>query len=168
MGFIQKHMKGFLVVSVLVNILLIGMVGGHVYKKWSSHPWHEVKAQLSPESRNVVGRTFQSAFREGRPIADEARKARAEIVKVLSEDELDEEALDAAIRSMLDTREKITEIKIKAMKDVAGQLSAEDRRIMADRMARMVGGGHEKRVKRDRRPQMIKPDHKPAFGPREE
>ena len=80
MGFIQKHMKGFLVVSVLVNILLIGMVGGHVYKKWSSHPWHEVKAQLSPESRNVVGRTFQSAVREGRPIADEARKARAESV----------------------------------------------------------------------------------------
>ncbi len=147
--------------SLILNILFFGVIGGHVYKKWSSHPWHEVKKELSPETRNVIGRTFQSTFREIRPLGQDARKARAELVKVLSAETFDADAFDEAAQRLQNIGGEIKALKIQATKDVASQLSVEERRKMADRMAKMVGGGHERRVKRHRKPKMIKPEHKP-------
>ena len=144
-----------------LNVLLLGVSAGHVYQRWSSHPWHEVKKELSPEGRNIAGRVFQSAFRDIKPLGQDARKARAEIVKILSADEFDADAFDKATARMLDIRGDMKALKIQAMRDAASQLSVEDRRKMADRMAKMVGGGHKRRVKRDRKPKMITPDHKP-------
>ena len=60
----SKRFKILLTGSLLVNVLLIGMVGGHFYKRWASHPWHQVKEELSPETRNHVGRVFQEMFQE--------------------------------------------------------------------------------------------------------
>ena len=157
----SQRMKILLSVSLALNVLLLGVSAGHVYQRWSSHPWHEVKKELSPEGRNIAGRVFQSAFRDIKPLGQDARKARAEIVKILSADEFDADAFDKATARMLDIRGDMKALKIQAMRDAASQLSVEDRRKMADRMAKMVGGGHKRRVKRDRKPKMITPDHKP-------
>ncbi|MCB9983526.1 MAG: periplasmic heavy metal sensor [Rhodospirillales bacterium] len=158
----DKKVKIMLVGSVVLNLLLGGMVGGHVYKRWSAHPWHEVKEQLSPESRNLVGRTFQSAFRDIKPLGDKARKARADLVKILSADEFDEAAYDKAAAQMLEIGGEMKAHKVETIKTLASQMSVEDRRKMADRMAFMVGGGHERRVKRQRSPKMVEPEHKPG------
>lgn len=147
--------------SLLLNLLLIGLVGGHVAKRWSDHSMAGIRAQLSPESRNVVGRTFQSTFREIRPLGQEARKARADMVKILSAKEFDQEAFDTAADKLKTLQGDIQDLKIDATREVASQLSVEDRRKMADRMAKMVGGGHERKVKRNRKPRMIKPEKKP-------
>ena len=157
----DSRMKIFITVSVVLNVLVLGVIGGHIYKKWSHHPWHEVKKELSPETRSVIGRTFQSAFREIKPLGNNARKVRAELVKILSAKEFDADAFDKAAEKMRGIRGEMSAIKIQATKDAASQLSVEERRKMADRMAKMVGGGHERRVKRHRRPHMITPDHKP-------
>ena len=162
----NKKFKIFLSISVLFNLLLAGTIAGHVYKHWSSHPWHNVKAELSPEGRNIAGRTFQSAFRDIRPLGDKARKARAELVKILSAEEFDEAGFDNATKRMLGIRGDMKARKIQAMKDVAMKLSVEDRRQMANRMAKMVGGGREHKVKRHRNIERIKPERKPDFGPR--
>jgi uncharacterized membrane protein len=132
-----------------------------VYKHWSAQPWHEIKRELSPEGRNITGRAFQSAFRDIKPLGDKARKARGEIVKILSAEEFDGEAFDKAVARMLEVRGDMKALKIKALRDVASQLSVEDRRKMAERMADKVGGGYERRVDRHRRPRMITPEHKP-------
>ncbi len=157
----DSRMKAIITVSLILNVLLIGGFGGHVYKRWSSHPWHQVKKELSPETRSVIGRTFQSAFREIKPLGNDARKVRAELVKILSANEFDADAFDKAAEKMRGIRSEMSAIKIQATKDAASQLSVEERRKMADRMAKMVGGGHERRVKRHRKPHMIMPDHKP-------
>lgn len=157
----SKKFKIILTVSVLLNLVLIGVASGHVYKHWSSHPWHQVKKDLSPEARNIAGRTFQSAFREIRPLGDKARKARAEIVKILSAQEFDEAAFDKATAKMLSIRGDMKALKIQAMKDAAMKLSVEDRRKLANRMAKMVGGGHERKVHRKRNIRPMPPEHKP-------
>ena len=157
----KRYIKILLTGSVMLNIVFIGGIGGHAYKQWSQHPWHEVKQELSPETRNVVGRTFQSTFREIRPLGQKARKTRAEILKIFTAEEFDEEAFDKAAIKMTDTRAKMSALKIQATKNVAMKLSYEERQKMADRMARMVGGGHERKVKRKRKPRMVKPVPKP-------
>ena len=161
----NQKFKIILSVSVLLNLLLIGTVAGHAYKHWSSHPWHQVKVDLSPEGQNMAGRTFQSAFRDIRPLGQDARKVRGELVKILSAEEFDEAAFDKATEKMLSIRGEMKDKKIQAMKEVAMNLSLEDRRAMADRIAKMVGGGREHKVKRHRNIQRIKPERKPRFGP---
>lgn len=160
-----KKTKIILSTSLIFNVLLIGIIGGHVIDRYKKHPWHAMKEQLSPESRNLVGRTFQSGFREIKPIGDEARKIRAELVKILTAEEFNEDAYDKIAQKMLDISGKMDAHKIETVKTLAMQMSVEDRVIMADKMARMVGGGHEKRVKRHRKIMAIKPDHKPDFEP---
>lgn len=157
----NKNIKIILAVSLVLNVLLLGMAGGHAYTRWSAHPWHEMKQQLSPESRNLIGRTFQNAFREIKPLGDKARKARAKLVKILSADEFDEAAYDTVAAELLEIGGEMKTHKVDTIKTLASQMSVEDRRKMADKMAYMVGGGHERPVKRHRKPEMITPDHKP-------
>jgi len=157
----KKCFKILLSVSLLANVLLLGFVGGHIYKRWAHHPWQSMKQELSPETRNVVGRAFQSTFKDMKPLGDEARKARAEMLKILSAPEFDEAAFDAAAAELAKTQDEMTALKIQATKDVAKLMSAEERVKMADRMVKMIGGGREHKVKRDRKPHMIKPERKP-------
>lgn len=152
----SKRIKIILTGSVLLNILLAGVIGGHCYKRWAHHPWNAIKQDMEPESRNHIARTFQGAFREIRPIGDEARKARADLVKIISAEEFDEKAFDEGVGKLIEARDRITALKIKATKDIAAELSAEERAKMAERMTDMIGGGKEKHVRRHRKPDQIK------------
>jgi uncharacterized membrane protein len=151
----RKCVKGFFTVSLILNVLLLGLIGGHFYQMWQHHPWQEVRGDLKPENQNFVASTFQNSFRDIREVGDEARKVRAELVTILSAEKFDEKAFDAAIKKLAVTRNKIAAIKVKTTKDLAMKLSQEERAKMAERMAKMVGGGWEKRVERDRRPHEI-------------
>jgi Spy/CpxP family protein refolding chaperone len=146
-------------VSLLANVLLVGFIGGHAYKRWANHPWQSMKQDLEPETRNVVGRAFQSTFKDMKPLGDEARKQRAELLKILSAEEFDEAAFDKVAEELANTRDDMTALKIKATKDVAKVLSPEERVKMADRMVKMIGGGREHKVKRDRKPKAMDRPH---------
>ncbi len=159
----RRSTKIILSVSLITNLLLVGVVGGAAYKKWNERPWHEIKKQLEPETRNVVARTFQDKFREIRPIGKDARKARGNLVKVMTAEEFDSEAFDKAAAELIDLRDKMQAVKIQATKDILSQLPADERAKMAGRMAEVIGGGMERKVHRDRHPRPRKPGHKPDF-----
>lgn len=159
----RRSTKIILSVSLIANLLLVGVIGGAAYKKWSARPWHEVKKQLEPESRNVVARTFQDKFREIRPIGKEARKVRGELIKVMTAEEFDPEAFDEAAAELTSLRDRMAEIKLQATKDILSQLPKEEREKMAHRMAEKIGGGIEHKVRRDRHVRPRKPGHKPDF-----
>lgn len=159
----RTGIKIIFTISLLLNVLLLGAVGGHFYVRWKQHPWQDVRAELSPESRNHAARIFQGAFRDIRGVGDEARKARAELVNILSAEEFDAEAFDRQAEKLAAARARITALKIAATKDVALELDPQERAKMAQRMTDMIGGGREKRVRRDRRPEEIfPPGHPPA------
>ena len=157
----RKRFKILLGVSLLVNILFIGLVGGHIYHKTRSHPWHEAKKELSPEVRNIVGRNFQTAFRDIRPKVDQAKKARAALLDTLTAENFDEEKFDRDVERLMAIGEDIQLRKVEAIKEIAKQVPTEERQKMAEKMSYFVGGGYERKVHRPRKPLMIKPPHKP-------
>jgi uncharacterized membrane protein len=161
----SKRLKMVFMVSLILNVLLIGVVGGLAYKKWSAHPWHKIKHELSPETRHIVGRNLQSAFRDIKPLGNKARKARADLVKILSAEEFDGEEFDKAAARLVDVQDEMRAKKIAVTKEVAEQLSYEERQKMADRMTKMIGGGREHKVKRHRKPHGVRPEHKPDIRP---
>jgi uncharacterized membrane protein len=160
----SKRLKMVFMVSLIINVLLVGIVGGLAYKKWSAHPWHKIKHELSPETRHIVGRSLQGAFRDIKPLGNKARKARADLVKILSADEFDGEKYDQAAQRLVTVQDQMRAKKIEVTKEVASQLSVEEREKMADRMTRMIGGGREHKVKRHRKPHGVKPERKPSAG----
>ena len=147
-----KCLKALFTASLILNVLLLGLVGGHFIQSLNDHPWWEDRQDLKPESQNHVAAVFQGAFREIREVGDEARKSRAEMVKILSAEKFDEKAFDQTARELAKSKEQMTEIKMKATKEAAKELSQEERTKMAERMTRMIGGGWERHVRRDRQP----------------
>ena len=93
-----KCVKRCFTVSVVLNVLLFGVLGGHFFMMWQDHPWWEIKEELAPETQNYVAATFQNAFRDIREVGDEARKTRADLVKILSAEKFDEKAFDKQIK----------------------------------------------------------------------
>lgn len=162
----RRSTKIILSLSLIANLLLVGVIGGAAYKHWSEVPWHEMKKQLEPESRNVLARTFQDRFREIRPIGKEARKARGDLIKVMTAEEFDSEAFDKAAEELAGYRDRIQEIKLQATKDILSQLPQAERAKMADRMAEAIGGGMERKVHRHRHVRPKTPGYKPDFSDR--
>ncbi len=157
----SKRIKLMFTVSVLLNVLLVGLGGGVAYKHWAAHPWKQDRQELSPEARHIVGRNLQGAFREIKPLGDEARKARAALIKVLSAEDFDADRYDEAALRLSVAKEKMRAKKVEVTKVIASQLSAEERGQMAERMTKMIGGGREHSVRRKRRPVGVRPARKP-------
>ncbi|MCC6597268.1 MAG: periplasmic heavy metal sensor [Alphaproteobacteria bacterium] len=151
----RNSIRAIFTFSLILNMLLLGVLGGHAYRKWKHHPWQDVRQELSPTARNQAARIFQNAFRDIRSVGDEARKARAEMVVILSAETFDPEAFDAVAQKLATMRGEMTTLKIAATKEVASTLDVEDRRKMAERMTQVIGGGWEKRVHRDRTPRSL-------------
>lgn len=159
----KKSVKILFTGSVLLNVVFLGLIGGHFYHMMADHPWNEVREELAPESQNHVARTFQNAFRAIREEGDKARKSRAALVQIISAKDFDAKAFDKVAAELAESKERITVIKMNATKEVAAQLSQEERAKMAQRMTRMIGGGWEVRVHRERRPHGMAP---PPGGPK--
>ena len=157
----KKRMKILLIVSLALNVMFIGIIGGHVAKKWSEHPRHDVVKTFTPETRSLVARTFQSAYQDIQPLGDEARKVRAELLDAVTAEEFNEELFDEIVADMREIQDDIGLIKIEATKTLARELPQSERAKFAERMAKMLGGGFERKVERKRKVRGIKPERKP-------
>lgn len=151
----NAHSKGLFTASIILNVVLLGVIGGHVYTRWQEHSWREIREEIAPETRNLVAKTFQDAFRDIRAVGGEARKTRAEILKILTAEKFDEKAFDKQAKKLMEQRVQITATKVRSTKALAKKLSAEERAKMAERMVTMLGGGPEKQASRDHQPKEI-------------
>ena len=141
-------MRGFLKVlcgcSLLLNMVLIGLISGHIYKRWSAQSYQSVQAELSPETRDMVGQTFKNTFREVKDLGDGARLARADLVEILSAEEFDGAAYDMVVARLMDVRNDMQGLKVQAVRELAMTLPAAERQALAARMAKMAGGGERR------------------------
>lgn len=136
----SKTLKIIFTVSIILNVLLSGAVGGVIYKEWRYHPWHEIKKELSPEAKNLVARSFQQGRREAGPSIREAMSDRRELVKILEAKEFDAEKFQAKAEELQKIQGKLTDIKIEATLELARELSYEDRKKLAENIARTFSG----------------------------
>lgn len=145
-----RKMKMLFTLSVIVNVLLLGTAGGMAYKHWSQEPYSEVYADMSPEARNIVARTMQTAFRDGREEMKKAREVKKEIRAILSAETFDAEAFDAQAEKLHTIMSGMGHKRIDVTKELAEQLSQADRKVLAEKFSkgfhgRDRRGGHKGR-----------------------
>lgn len=160
-----------LTVSLLLNILFAGTAAGMLYSKYRHHAKFMEQADLQPETRHMMARTFQHTFREIRETGKEARRARESLIEVLEEKEFSSKRFDEAVKRVKKTQNEIMDIKIRATKELAENLSAEERRKIAGKLASVFDrsmrskkrGDHASSVKQEGEPRR----HQAPLGPRQ-
>lgn len=118
-----RSLKPWLLVSVLLNVFLIGGVGGGLYHWMSSakpaevmvnqHGLRQALFKLPPERRKELRQLLRHNRADSQPLIMAGREARMGVIKQLEAPSLDREALvtelakareaDAALRALVDT-----------------------------------------------------------------
>lgn len=157
MSQMSNNMRMIFTISIILNVLLIGWAAGMAYKHYTYNPMQKMQAEMSPEARNIVARTMQKAFREGREEMKKARAVKKDIKAILSAPEFDAEAFDAKAKTLSEIMRGMGQRRIEVTKELASQLSAADRKVLSERFSRGFHG-HDKKTGKDR-PHAFLKDH---------
>ncbi len=132
----SKTIKTLFTLSVLFNVMLLGAGAGYAFKKWhhAPGPWQEAKKDLSPQSQELMARNFQKMHEDMRPLFDDMKKSREELRHVMMQSDFNSQQFDAAMQRMRALRQQIGEKMGASAKEIAAQLSPEERKKMADRI----------------------------------
>lgn len=133
----QRNTRVILVVSLVVNLLLIGFVVGQVLH----HPWHEhegpltverITGALPPEVRDAV----RESLRERRPQIVEkmaaVRAARADVRAAIGAEPFDPARLEAAFAAVRDRGRAVQEDVQAATVEAITKLPPETRRKLSN------------------------------------
>ncbi|MGY2293058.1 periplasmic heavy metal sensor [Pseudomonas sp. SDO528_S397] len=118
----SKSLKPLLIVSVLLNVFLIGGVGGGLYHWFASappaeavvnqHGLRQAMVKLPPQRRKELRQLLRQNSADSQPLVLAGREARLDVIKQLQAPTLDHAALvtdlgkareaDAALRALVD------------------------------------------------------------------
>lgn len=121
----NPRMKLIFTISVLLNIVFVGVGAGMLYKFCRDVP---IPGEMSPDARNFVARTYQKGREEVKPLIDEVKARKKKVESILLADKFDAKAYDAAIDDVLETQGKIARHRADTMSKALAELSADDRK----------------------------------------
>jgi len=139
--------KWLLIVSLILNIFLIGSIAGGAYKLFTSGattvngPLAErglrfAADNLTPERKQAFRKALRDTRKEARPLVAAARTARSEVRALVAAPVFDREAVKAALDR---TREADIALRMRieqGLIDFTATLSPEERAKLAQGMAR--------------------------------
>lgn len=151
----MSGLRTALFVSVAVNILLVGVIGGAALSNLRhdraaaqqaiarAQNIRAVLEAVPPERRAPIREKVVTALREGRPAREEAREARAEVYELTNRPAYDPAAVKSAYARMRAAEAKVAEQLQNTVADAMSDLNVEERRTLlrhlAERRARMAG-----------------------------
>lgn len=137
----SKKMKLVFTLSVLANLLLVGLMIGHSAKRWRGPPPALPSAEnLSAESAALIRKVFEEERAGLQPLIDEMRGVKSDLMHAVSAETFDAKAFDTAARKMKATLGKMTAQRLDMFKSVSAQLPQEDRVKFADKFVRFIQG----------------------------
>lgn len=137
----KKSVKIIFTLSIILNLLLLGVMGGHVYRMKHEHrPWDEVKESLAPETHQVFKEAFKGKGKEIVPFIRDVRQKKRAVKEVIVAEEFDSAAFDMAARELLALKESFSNSKMKFIEGVLSQLPQEERVKLADHMVEKLFG----------------------------
>lgn len=134
----SKRAKILFTLSIALNVLLIGVIGGHVVRKFNDTPWQS--AHLSQESQKEM----RQAFKRLSPLKDKIWAKKREMHALLLADEFDENAYDMLAVEVAVLKQGMERGRSEVIKDVLSEMSPEERKAFVEHMSHRI----EKRMKR--------------------
>lgn len=134
----SRRIKVIFTLSVLLNILMAGAIGGHFFKRaqWMAH----FEEGLSP----AAVATARGVFAEGRkdiwPMIKDMRDTKQELMAAIKGPEFDEGAFDKAAEKVRAGVIKLTDRRLAMLKKIVRDLPAEERAGVAGKFVRFIYG----------------------------
>ncbi len=137
----KKSVKIIFTLSIILNLLLLGIIGGHAYRiKNKPRAWDEVKQSLAPETNKVFKEAFKGKGKDIWRFSKDVKQRKQALKEVIVAEEFDSVAFDAAARDLLTLKEAFSDRKVKFMEGVLSQLPQEERVKLADHMVEKLFG----------------------------
>lgn len=134
----NKKLKGAFLVSLLINILLVGVLLGklpHRFEQGSSY--QERMEKTLKELPEPVQARFREKMREnGEPMREQIRAAREEAIRLLTTEPFDESAYDRQVNMINDLRVQRSKRMAGIVKEIAKDLPLEQRKVLAGMLRR--------------------------------
>jgi uncharacterized membrane protein len=142
-----------LTISVLTNLVLLGLIAGVLYKARPEPPppaGERPGFELSREDRDAVRQLMRASFEAGRESLEARHAAERHLVEVLSAEPYDEAAARVALAELREADEASRDIVARHMLDGMGDLSSEQRGLVARLMAGNLErrGGHRGKLEK--------------------
>ena len=140
-----KRLKTLLVVSVVLNIFLLGTIGGGTYR-WIEKQKADAIAQqrglrfaaaeLPQERREQLHDALRQTRRDSLPLVLSARAGRIDVVQALQAPQFDRATLDAALARTRDADIAVRSRLEGTVADFAATLTADERLKLVDALQR--------------------------------
>lgn len=148
----NKGMKLFFTLSIILNVMLLGIGGGMIYKHYSHSPVEDMHAEMSPEARHIVARTMQNAFRDGRETMEQARQAKKELKDIIAAETFNADLFSVQAEKLQAIKSEMSKKRIDVTKELAAQLSQADRKILAEKFSKGYHGHSKDHKKSGKEP----------------
>ena len=130
-------------VSIVLNFLLLGVIGGITLRQ-PPKPWHEIKAEMSPQTQHLIARNIQKSRHDMSAEIKKMRAAKKSIIRAMNAKEFDTDSYERAMKKLQTARTKINMSQIESMKALASELSREERQKLAKGFGHRPGEYHKK------------------------
>ena len=134
----KTYIKVIFTASILLNVLFVGMIIGHVAKESKQHPWQTVRAELSPETQNIVARNFRNAARETQKSQRNINALKTRAKEIITAQNFDAAAFQTTMKEIHNAQSTMHTTRLEAMTKTLKNLSAAEREKIAPRLLRSL------------------------------
>lgn len=136
-----KTLKLVFLASLVLNIVLLGVIVGHLPRSLDGAPSRRQQMEQSLQKLpDPIEARFREKFQQIRAAGDPVRKqmdtARDEALRLLSTEPFDEVAYDQQVKKIDELREEMFKRMGQVIKQTVKELSPEERRMFADLLRR--------------------------------
>jgi len=136
-----KRFKLVFLASLVLNIVLLGVIVGHLPRSLESTPSRRQQMEQSLQKLpDPIEARFREKFQQIRAAGDPVRKqmdaARDEALRLLSTEPFDEAAYDRQVKKIDELREEMFKRMGQVIKQTVKELSPDERRMFADLLRR--------------------------------
>lgn len=132
----NNKIKAFILASILLNVLLGGVILGHVLKmaRYGRHlpPLSEEQLNLHGEKLERFREILHGAHLENRDLYEKIRQAREEALEILTAETFDESAYQKQVEILHNLRGQMMQRFADAVKKLAKELTPNERAALAE------------------------------------
>jgi len=137
----NRTLKLLFLVSIILNVLLVGVLMGQLPRRLERVSFREQRMEqalrdLPQPMQTRLREKFKQMRAAGDPLRDQLRVAREETLDILSADPFDEAAYDREVSKIDNLQLQLFKKMGHVVKEVAKELSPEERRIFAQILRR--------------------------------
>lgn len=143
----SKRLKILFTISILLNVVCAGFVGGHYAKK--AYRWNALYDGLEDETRDRVKEVFESQRQENKNVRQMSKQHLRNIMDLFGAEAFDEDAFRAAVKEWKILHASTIDGKTDMMVELAGQLTQEERQHISKRLVRIFKGRKPKRDQKE-------------------